>query len=478
MERPRSKGSTSARARREAGGQAPQTWLPPLSISSSSAPSQTKHLCDHCGWLGLQPSGLPCQTHRQLWCPHTFHRWFSRKRHQNGTLLCDTLVCSEPRRLAIWSPRCFESRRFQQYLGLGCQCYRWDPWGWAIHNTLCWWNPARYYYLGWEVLRVGLCHSLEWKMGHWWWSLCKYTHGNGLLQFHGLVRRQHGKLRWSWAWLCCGRCRAFTGQFARILATRCKGTGAEVEEYLSTISIFNADYSTSSDRYLISSFLMLHWYTNYIRLLFYTLVFIMKSISNHIVVSHHLLGSCFIDFGMILIDLGFFGRPRWHLKATFLSPWCSTLENLNQLDEEELFVACRSFKAELDDVADEVIRRRSREIIVQHNYHEVGFEKWKRTKTTQNDWIVTLESKIWNFEISRCLWLHKYVHTVSYPSPEINAKCARWYLLGFVHVWDLDLEFVAIFWRGSVICTLKSGVTILVFEGLGLFWHHESLCEC
>eukprot|EP00434_Breviolum_minutum_P008538 symbB.v1.2.007531.t1/scaffold462.1/size201456/21 len=65
------------------------------------------------------------------------------------------------------------------------------------------------------------------------------------------------------------------------------------------------------------------------------------------------------------------GFWRQDAKATFLSPWCSTLENLNQLDEEELFVACRSFKAELDDVADEVIRRRSREIIVQHNYHEI-----------------------------------------------------------------------------------------------------------
>jgi hypothetical protein len=41
------------------------------------------------------------------------------------------------------------------------------------------------------------------------------------------------------------------------------------------------------------------------------------------------------------------------------------------LDAEELFVACRTFKAELKDVADEEIRRRSREIILQHDYEQV-----------------------------------------------------------------------------------------------------------
>ena len=40
------------------------------------------------------------------------------------------------------------------------------------------------------------------------------------------------------------------------------------------------------------------------------------------------------------------------------------------LDAEELFVACRTFKAELQDVADEEIRLRSRDIIFQHDYDQ------------------------------------------------------------------------------------------------------------
>ena len=62
------------------------------------------------------------------------------------------------------------------------------------------------------------------------------------------------------------------------------------------------------------------------------------------------------------------------MEASVLAPWCDLLNRTKMLDAEELFVACRTFKAELDDVADEVIRRRSREIIVQHHYDKARIQ--------------------------------------------------------------------------------------------------------
>lgn len=61
---------------------------------------------------------------------------------------------------------------------------------------------------------------------------------------------------------------------------------------------------------------------------------------------------------------------RQDSKAIFEAPWCDLLRATKMLDAEELFVACRTFKAELKDVADEEIRRRSREIILQHDYEQ------------------------------------------------------------------------------------------------------------
>ena len=64
----------------------------------------------------------------------------------------------------------------------------------------------------------------------------------------------------------------------------------------------------------------------------------------------------------------------WPLQASFEAPWCDLLRATKMLDAEELFVACRTFKAELKDVADEEIRRRSREIILQHHYDQVQID--------------------------------------------------------------------------------------------------------
>ena len=53
------------------------------------------------------------------------------------------------------------------------------------------------------------------------------------------------------------------------------------------------------------------------------------------------------------------------------SSWCPILiaeAAAGKISEEELFVGCKSFKEELDDVADEKIRRRSRQIITEHDY--------------------------------------------------------------------------------------------------------------
>lgn len=55
--------------------------------------------------------------------------------------------------------------------------------------------------------------------------------------------------------------------------TICQDFGDKMQRYRSwswgiLVYYFNADYNTSSDRYLKSYFLMLHWYTSYIRLLF------------------------------------------------------------------------------------------------------------------------------------------------------------------------------------------------------------------
>ncbi|CAE7610667.1 ARSB [Symbiodinium natans] len=65
----------------------------------------------------------------------------------------------------------------------------------------------------------------------------------------------------------------------------------------------------------------------------------------------------------------------WRQDSTenFNSSWCELLRAdylLGKLSEEEFFVGCKSFKQELDDVADEKIRRRSRQIILEHNYEE------------------------------------------------------------------------------------------------------------
>ena len=53
------------------------------------------------------------------------------------------------------------------------------------------------------------------------------------------------------------------------------------------------------------------------------------------------------------------------------SSWCPLLiaeAEAGNISTEELFVGCKSFKEELDDVADEKIRRRSRQIISEHDY--------------------------------------------------------------------------------------------------------------
>ncbi|CAJ1398023.1 unnamed protein product [Effrenium voratum] len=66
------------------------------------------------------------------------------------------------------------------------------------------------------------------------------------------------------------------------------------------------------------------------------------------------------------------GFWRQDSQASFNASWCSLLKSA-QLTEEEISVGCRSFKQELDDVADEMIRRRSREIITQHDYEKPLF---------------------------------------------------------------------------------------------------------
>jgi len=60
----------------------------------------------------------------------------------------------------------------------------------------------------------------------------------------------------------------------------------------------------------------------------------------------------------------------WRQDSTesFNSSWCPLLRASDKLNEEEKFVGCKSFKQENYDIADEMIRRRSREIIAEHDY--------------------------------------------------------------------------------------------------------------
>lgn len=58
---------------------------------------------------------------------------------------------------------------------------------------------------------------------------------------------------------------------------------------------------------------------------------------------------------------------------TYNSSWCELVLaelRLGKLDELEAMVGCKSYKEALDDVADEKIRRRSRQIIAEHDYEE------------------------------------------------------------------------------------------------------------
>ena len=67
------------------------------------------------------------------------------------------------------------------------------------------------------------------------------------------------------------------------------------------------------------------------------------------------------------------GFWRQNGMETFNSSWCELVLaelRLGNLNEEEAMVGCKSFKESLDDVADEQIRRRSRQIIAEHDYEE------------------------------------------------------------------------------------------------------------
>ena len=80
---------------------------------------------------------------------------------------------------------------------------------------------------------------------------------------------------------------------------------------------------------------------------------------------------------VLLCSFGSFGAYGSYGRLNICRPrsWllgCDLLNATQMLDAEELFVACRTFKAELQDVADEEIRLRSRDIIFQHDYDQAA----------------------------------------------------------------------------------------------------------